>query len=397
MRKYPNTDFSSEILRSVISTNAFDAQSEGTREMYYYDLISIAVNKEALINKIICALKIKRKDDWAMEQLFRLCAFFAIDGNNFARKVIYRQFQKKLFEETPWLGETAIVCMDGYKGVLYLAEYYGKMAEINSDSYVSTSFLYHYSDKKRSDIIKKLKKESLRNSYIKRFLYEYSKEQKSNLSYKPKLDYKTIKSKIISDKPLFIAPKYRRKISRLLISKIAVDYMNEPDISIKKKYLQFFRMIKFPFSYKNILDLVRIIHSNASLQLEIAVDALKFFRNSEIREFAISKLLTSKFSRYYLDLLVNNYQKGDADVIYDIVKKQATPDKAHSVVWSIVELYYKNRTKECKKNLEFLYNHLACGPHRYDVVKIMNMNSVLSEKNRKEIRYDSYSKTRKLV
>lgn len=208
MRKYPNTDFSSEILRSVISTNAFDAQSEGTREMYYYDLISIAVNKEALINKIICALKIKRKDDWAMEQLFRLCAFFAIDGNNFARKVIYRQFQKKLFEETPWLGETAIVCMDGYKGVLYLAEYYGKMAEINSDSYVSTSFLYHYSDKKRSDIIKKLKKESLRNSYIKRFLYEYSKEQKSNLSYKPKLDYKTIKSKIRSDKPLFIAPKY---------------------------------------------------------------------------------------------------------------------------------------------------------------------------------------------
>lgn len=397
LKKFPETDFSGEILSSVISTYAYDAQSEGTREKYYYDLISIASNKDTLINKIINALKVKRNDDWAMEQLFSLSAFFANKGNIFARKVIYRQFIKKLYEETPWLGETAIICMDGYKGVLYLAEYYGKMAEIDSDTYISTSFLYHYTNKKRSDILEKLKKETLIKPYIKRFLKEYYKKQKIKISYKPKLGYNTIKNKIISDKPLFIAPKYRKKISRSLISKIAIDYMNEPDISIKKKYLRFFRMIKFPFSYKYILDIVRTIYSNANLQLDIAVDALKFFRNSEIREFAISKLKTSKFSRYYLDLLVNNYQEGDADVIYDIVKKQVTPEKAHSVVWSIVEIYYKNKTKECKKVLEFLYDNLACGPHRYDVVKILKMNNVLSKKIRKEIKYDSYLKTRKLA
>ncbi|HWA05585.1 MAG TPA: hypothetical protein VG961_03480, partial [Ignavibacteria bacterium] len=118
LKMYPKIDFSNEIVRSLTTTQHYDAQSEGTREKYYYDLISIAVNKEALINKIICALKLRRKDDWALEQLFRLCAFFAIDGNNFARKVIYGQFQKKLLEETPWLGETAIIYMDGYKGVL---------------------------------------------------------------------------------------------------------------------------------------------------------------------------------------------------------------------------------------------------------------------------------------
>lgn len=397
MKKYHSTDFSSEILRSVINTYAFDAQSEGTREKYYYDLIQLSNNKETVIEKIINLLKKKRRDTWAIEQLFNLCALFARDGNAIARTVVYEQYLKKMVSDTPWVGEDAIVCMDGYVGVSYLAEYYGKMASVNSEFDVSTNFLYEYSDEKRSDILKKLKNESLRNSYIKRFLNEYSKVQKSILSYKPKLDYKTIRNKIISDEPLFIAPKYRKKISKTIISKIAIDFTNEPDLSIKKKYLRFFGIIKFPFSYKYILNVVKTIETNANLQIEFAVDALKLFRNSEIREFAISKLKTSKFAGYYLNLLVNNYQEGVSNVIYDIVKKQNTPDKAHSIVWSIVEIYSKNKTKECKKNLEFLYNHLACGAHRYDVVNIMKMNNVLSEKIRRELRYDSYLRTRKLA
>lgn len=397
MKKYPTTDFSSEILRSVINTYAFDAQSEGTREKYYYDLIQLSNNKETLIEKIVNLLKKKRRDTWAIEQLFNLCALFARDGNAIAGTAVYEQYLKKKVGDTPWVGEDAIVCMDKYKGVSYLAEYYGKRAEEDPEVYVSTGFLYYYDEKQRSKIIDKLKKDSAKNFYIKRFLKEYYKELRRNISYNPKLDYKGIKSKILSDKPLFITPKYRRKISRSLISKIAIDFMNEPDINIKKKYLRFFGIIKFPFSYKYILNDVKTIETNANLQIEFAVDALKFFRNSEIREFAISKLITSKFSKYYLDLLVNNYQEGDADVVYDIVKKQDTPDKVHSIVWSIVEIYYKNRTKECKKNLEFLYNHLACGAHRYDVVKIMKMNNVLSERIRREIKYDSYLTTRKLA
>ncbi|HWA07708.1 MAG TPA: hypothetical protein VG961_14250, partial [Ignavibacteria bacterium] len=90
----------------------------------------------------------------------------------------------------------------------------------------------------------------------------------------------------------------------------------------------------------------------------------------------------------YLDLLVKNYQKGDADIIYNIVKKLDTSDKAHSVIWSIVEIFNKNKTKECRKIMEHLYYNLACGPHRFDVVKILKDNGILNSKIKKEMEED---------
>lgn len=214
---------------------------------------------------------------------------------------------------------------------------------------------------------------------------------------KIKINYDYLKNRIDSGKPLFIPLYRRKKIAKSLVIKISRDFVKETELNDKKKYLSFFWLIKFPFNYKYILDVVKKVNTDKNRELEFAIDSLKYFRNLEIRDFAIHKLKSSKNAKMYLDLLVKNYKKGDANIIYNIVKKQNTPDKAHSVVWSITDIYYRNKVKECKKIMEFLYRHLACGSHRYDVVKILKMNNVLSERIRKEIRFDSYSKTRKLA
>ncbi len=170
MKQNPEINFSNEIIRSVITTNAFDAQSEGTREKYYYDLISISGNKEALISRIINVLSKNLKDVWAIEQLFRLCAFFAKDGNKYASSTVYEQFYKIKVSDTPWLGEEAIIYMDGFKGILFLVEYYGKIIKNDPNEYINTGFLYYLAQSRRSNYLLKLKEYSKQNIYVKVFL-----------------------------------------------------------------------------------------------------------------------------------------------------------------------------------------------------------------------------------
>ena len=397
LKKYPKVDFSVEILRSVLSTYGYDAQSEGTRERYYYDLVMLSTNRERLIYRIIDALKKERRDTWAIEQLFNLCALFAKDGNSIARTVIYDQYLRKKVDDTPWLGEAAIVKMDGFKGVLFIAEYYGKLMQKDPNVYTSTGFLYHTSRHQENLYLKRLKQYSRHNNNIKKYLAVYMKDNSMSYPKKTKTDYEYYKQRINSNNLFSVWPLLRKNKSKGIVSRIADDFVNESDFKNKIKYLKFFRFVKFPYNYTNLLELARKIRSNSNREIEFVVESLKFFRNSEIRDFAIDKLKSVNNSSLYLGLLVQNYQKGDVKYIYNIVKNRNSPDKAHSVVWSIAEIYYKHKMKESKKVLEFLYSHLACGPHRYDVVKIMKSSNILSKKIRTEIRYDSYLKTRQLA
>jgi hypothetical protein len=354
IKKYPQIDFTKEILSVAANTHWFDAQSEGTREKYFYDLVNVSKNKTALIEKIIDLLKKERKDTWAIEQLFNLCAMFGKGGIVSARQAVYSQYMKNRIDDTPWLGEKAIINIDRDKGIEFLTE-------LNK---------YDYKDR------------------IKEY---HSKSKKINF----KSTYSLIKRKIDSDQ-LFLSPGMAKSINKTIIKKIANDFISEIELNAKLKYLKFFKWVIFPNKYQYLLDVLKKINSNAFL-IEEAVESLKFFKGDDIRQVALKKVKSNRNANSYLGLLINNYQKDDAAWLYPLVKKQNTPDKAHSIIWDIVDIYRKNNTNECRRILEFLYENLACGPHRYDVVKILKYNGVLNKDIQKEIKYDSFIETRKLV
>lgn len=350
-------DFSKEIIRSVCTTRWYDSQSEGTREKYYYDIICAAPQKDILIKKIIKLLKRNRRDDWAIDQLFNLCAMFAKNGNAKAKQAIYNAYLTHKIEDVPWLGEEAIINMDGAKGLEFLKK---------------------------------------QNKYD--FIERFEEENKPQIKYakKKKLTYKEVKLLIHSVPRRMVTPNIVKLVNNSMVRRIANDFVNEIKIKSKLQYIGFFRWIKFPYGYKYLFELFNNT-KNFPFRIDFFIDALKFFKDEEIRCFALKKIKGNRNSDEYFGLLVNNYKAGDEKLLYSFVKKLNTPDKAHSVIWDIVEIYQKNKTKDCRNIMEHLYMNLACGAHRHDLVKILRDNNILSGKIRTEIKYDSYLKTRELA
>ncbi len=99
----------------------------------------------------------------------------------------------------------------------------------------------------------------------------------------------------------------------------------------------------------------------------------------------------------YTSILISNYKSGDFKILSDIARKYKSEDIIESLAFSYTDIFNANPTDECKTPLEILYSKTNCGIHRNEIVQILIKNNVLSEKIKKEIKYDSYIETRKLV
>lgn len=129
---------------------------------------------------------------------------------------------------------------------------------------------------------------------------------------------------------------------------------------------------------------------------EWAVESLKFFSGDDIRQFALDKLKNTNSPSTYTKLLMNNYRQGDSELLKSIADKCKSDESIHNLVYSYVDIYEINKTKECKGPLESIYDKLTCGIHRTDIIRILIENNVLSSQIESEIRYDCSEETREL-
>ncbi len=95
--------------------------------------------------------------------------------------------------------------------------------------------------------------------------------------------------------------------------------------------------------------------------------------------------------------MTSNYESGDFKILSDIARKYKSEHIIESLAFSYTDIFNANPTDECKKPLEILYSKTNCGIHRNEIVQILIKNNVLSEKIKKEIKYDSCIETKKLL
>ena len=180
------------------------------------------------------------------------------------------------------------------------------------------------------------------------------------------------------------------------IKKLADDFLKETDPLKQEKYLRIFARTKYPYNYQPILQIAKGRNSRENRLVEYACQSLQYFQAKDIRQFAIEKLNRTITPSDYIHLLVSNYQKGDYKLLAKIATKYKDEHIIHNLVWSYIDVYKANSTKECKKPLELIYDKLTCGIHRYDIVEILYENGVLSDRILSEIEFDSYDETRDL-
>ena len=126
-------------------------------------------------------------------------------------------------------------------------------------------------------------------------------------------------------------------------------------------------------------------------------DALKHLKSKDIRKFAMDRIQNAKNPIDYLEIFVSNYKIGDFKLLNEIANKTHNEHKVEQLAGIYTDIFKINKTKECKQPLETLYDKMNCAIHRHGIVGILIENKVLSDKIRKEIKFDCDLETRKLT
>lgn len=399
MKDNPKIDFSRDIIKAALTNLSYDNQSEGSRADYVFELIELSNQKEKIRQAILKALSTERQDTWTLDQLFDLAAKFAKQGDNEAKKAIYKRYYKKTIQGSEWVGQDAILEIDGLEGLRHIAETKGKVILKDPEEWEDSWTVDYFQEQNPSiKVYQELEKISESNKYIKTYLDTIKKHKaKFQKRERPKYNYEIVTEKINSKAIVPLPPVGAKELSKTDIKKLADDFLNETDRLKLEKYMRVFDRVKYPYNYQPLLKLAKSKNKKEDRLVEYATGALKFFTGADIREFAIEKLKKVKIPSDYLDLLVSNYKKGDFKLLTEIVGRCKNEHDIHTIVYGYINIYQANKTKECKEPLEAIYDKLTCGIHRADIIKILIENKVLSTRLKNEIKYDSYEEIRKLV
>ncbi len=396
LKKNPRLDFSSLIIKAAKANLSYDPQSEGSRAWYVFELIKLAPQKKKIRTAILKNLATEKDDTWDLQQLFDLAAYFARQGDAEAREAIYKRYRGKKIRFSDWLGERAIIELDGIEGLKFIAVRRGKAGLKNPDIYGDRELISQFKELHPGlRVMRELQKAAKTNKWIQAYI-ESANQPKTPKIKSPRYNYDMVNQKIEELKVVPLGPAHAKKLSKRVLTRLADDFLKETNRLKQEKYLRIFQYVPFPYHYQSILKLAKAPQRKNDRLVEFACASLQFFTSDEIRTYTLQKLQKTRHPEDYLSLLVANYRDGDAKLLSTIAKKSKDPDRAHDLAYSYIPIYEKNKTKECLEPLMAIYDSMTCGIHRKGLISIMWENKVLPKKILKEIEFDSFDSTREL-
>ncbi len=400
LKANPRVDFSREIIDAALANYAYDAQCEGSRDVYAAELIALSGRRDEILPVLCDALRNDEREDWSTQHLLDVLAIFAKEGDARAKAAIYESFDKYA-ERGAFFGDDAIAEIDGLRGLLHVAGRKGKYLSENADERENSFFVDHFQyENPQLDVYVELRKASANDRYVEKYLaaIEANKFEYERPGPAPVYDYRYVKERIDNDKNRYlgIGPRAVEKVPKRDVKKLTADFLNETKRIRRIKYLKFFGAVKFPLGHRPLLELAQSARDGRDRLKYLAVEALSFFKSYEVRDYALANLRAFGPPHNYATLLVRNYRKGDAEILRSVIEGARNREIVHSLARSVVEIYRANRTKECRAPLEALYDRLTCGLHRSDIVEILHENEVLPDRIKREIEFDSYEPTREL-
>ncbi len=394
----PSIDFSNEIIKGALNIYAYDGQCEGNRADYIFDIISISKQKDKIRKAVLKGLATEQTETWNLTHLFALVKLYAQQNDTEAKQAIYERFLNNPIEGSDWVGYSEILELDDLKGLLYISEKFGKHIEQHPDDWQDDSIIKHF-QKENQDIkvLEELERSAKLNRFIRIYLDNIKRTQENREKHtsEPK-EYKDIVDTVLNSKP-FLSFFKKRKLTPEEVNQIAERLLTETNTSNIEKLLDIFDYHKFPFDKALILNFAKQRRTTKNNIAKNAIEALKHLKSKNIRDFAIEKILNSKYPIYYLEILISNYQQGDFKILSHIARKTNNEHKVERLAGVYSDIYKANRTRECKEPLEILYSKMNCAIHRNRIIEILIEDKVLSDKIKEEIKFDSYLETRQLV
>lgn len=399
MKNHPDVDFSDIIIDAALINYAYDAQSEGSRSEYIFELLSLSNRQEKIRNAILHGLAVAdEQETWALLQLFQLAKIFAEQGDEYARDVIYTRFLENKCDKSDWLGAYEIIDLDGMDGFIAIATTIGQRLQRHPEDWEDDDLISYFQLRYPAiNAWEQLAKLAKTDISIKLYLDKVNESRTSlpdNNTQETPPETSFIQE-IIDGKPLTALR--CQQLSDSEVEAIAHTFLNEKKPLCKELLLPVFSFRKFPLAYECILELAKKKASGNSRLVEFAIDALQHISAPDIRAFAIEKIKTSNTPYKYVNILSSNYKAGDSVLLTQIINQFKNRDIIEQLAHSLIAIYTTNKTRECAEPLTALYGKMTCGLCRKKVVGILHDNNVLPDTIKAELRYDSYIDIRNLV
>jgi len=393
LRDNPGIDFSKEITAACVKNYAYDGQCEQSRAPYLYELAALAGKVEEIKPAILAAIELRHEDTWTRSQLFQLSKLYAENGDTNAREAIYNNFYKYPVTRNDWVGYAEIIDLDGLDGLKFIASKVGRALYEDSDDWHDDGEIsYLERVNPEIDAWLELDKAAEYDPFIKIYL-DRIRETLGSRTAGPKL--KVVRKDAVEETlSISRARAAHRKWTKSDLKKIAQRLITEKQCTNREKLLSVFRRNKYPFDSEIILQIAQKARGK---EQRIAFDALANLKSPEIRTFAIKGLTDSAQPQKFTIILKSNYKKGDGRLLTAIINNTRNEGLIELLLINLIEVYTASSVKECTAPLEALYNKSKCALHRYDIVKLLIENDVLSSKIKDELPFDCSKNVRELA
>ena len=298
MQSNPTVDFSADIIKASLTNYAYDGQSENSRALYLSELIALSKQQNKIRKAVLHGLATEQEETWTLTQLFDLAKIFAQAGDTEARQAIYDRFLDNPIKGSDWVGYSEILELDGLKGLIFIAEKFGKYLDKNPDDWQDDSIIDHFQrENPKVKAFAELEKASKENRFIKIYLDYIKRTEESRKNHvRENVDYKDIIEEVLLCKP-YIRLFRKRKLSDKEIDAIAKRLLIEKNKNNQEKLLYVFGYFKFPFDSEFVLQLAKQKPTSKNRIVEFAIDALHIFAKQKHKTVCFRATQNSKATR----------------------------------------------------------------------------------------------------
>lgn len=367
---------------------AFDAQCEGTRAWFVYQLIDCYPKKRAFLEAIINSFEeIKGTDIWKMLYLSELLSFCAEDGSKRAQRALWDKYERIYSAIVPENCEIfemlCVVLAEERKAVLKIAEdigfiYRGKKIEED----IVFDWLYSKMECYLPFLEKQAEKSINIAEYLKREQMRKAEWEQRSAGNSEKMNRTGIALSIW----------LRRSASQETVLQYAAAYSEEENPKMRAEALQAFSRCPYP---KDPTPIIIDAKSTCEELKNAAWEALENIRHPLVREFAFENLQSNP--ERALPLLIKNYQDQDADLLIERVKalpiEHSDTTTWHGIQSDILGMQHEGQ-KEPAALLEYIYETTYCSCCREFALRRMGKRRMLKKEMLQECLFDCNSEIR---
>lgn len=405
IRQFGADGLKQDILDACLTSYVYDAQCEGTRGEWLYEVSQAAGILDAVIPRAIeRMLELSTLDDfWTVAQLYSLAASATKDGTYDARHAIYEKFDRQEFNES-WLGGIQLIIVDGLAGFLHAAEVIGKRL-IDQPDYCEDGYLISvaYDRLGKEQVADALATATRDNPAIRRYSEELAQIERRESDWKNqrgKRQEKTVAEILHEIESL--EGKYPHRLGvwgkhasdndlRIVFQQLITETRPEQLCW----YLNVFRWRGLPELPARILKLA---DSGDDRLRDVLCRVLGNKKDAAVRAVGL-QLLNHTPPRFEgIRIFEKNYQSGDPLLFEKILPADGDRDTLHEIGFAILQVTRGVKDPDLANCLLWLNENGPCSMCRGSAVRhMLEMKVAVPSSLIEECRCDCSNETRELV